>query len=201
MPAFPPIDVNFQALERWEAEFRRAAEADALDLFRDHLERLELRDEPELLYRGTVLAVSACCIYAAMDSRAVEEFLAAQTYDPAQAPPGLYAFTFDLVGKGYARVLAPTDGGLLDLADLYDHGWPPYETCGYTRIWISRADGQDLTPAEEDALTAAVTADLRFDYAEDELWFWVNSGVVEGALEVHFYEPEPGETLDDDLGP
>jgi hypothetical protein len=73
-------------LTQWEREFRKAAKADKLVLFRDHLKRLELPGEPELLLEGTVEAVTACCAYLNVDGRPFDKFLAMQRYNPAVAP-------------------------------------------------------------------------------------------------------------------
>jgi hypothetical protein len=115
--------MQVNSLERWEVEFRKAAEADNFVLFRDHLHRLGLPDEPELLVHGTVLVVQACCAYANLDGQPTAGFLQLQKYCPAEAPCAEYAFTFDLCGKGFARVLASAKLRGLDLADLYGHPW------------------------------------------------------------------------------
>jgi hypothetical protein len=129
------------SLQRWEREFRSAAKADNLQLFRDHLHRLGLPDEAEALLRGTVLVVQACCVYTSIDGQSSAKFLAMQKYRPADVGDVRYAFTFDLCGKAFARVLVSGKGGILDLvdlADLYNHPWWEYEVCGYHCFWVSR---------------------------------------------------------------
>jgi hypothetical protein len=102
-------------LEQWETAFRNAAKADNLELFRDHLYKLELQDEPEALQHGTIQLVVACFAYASLDGQKLENFLAMQKYNPADVSNARYAFTFDLFGKAYGRVLVNTEVGTIDL--------------------------------------------------------------------------------------
>jgi hypothetical protein len=176
------------SLERWEVEFRKAAKVDNLVLCRDHLHRLGLPDEPELLVHGTVLVVQACCAYARIDGQSTDGFLQLQKYCPADAPDAKYAFTFDLFGKGFARVLVPAKNVVLDLADLYGHPWREYKMCGYRCLWVSRTDGEDLSGDELTKIQTEVTEDLRFDYLDDELNFWFNDSAVEGILQVNLQD-------------
>lgn len=50
-------------LREWERKFRSVAKADNFELFRDHLQKLNLPDKPKLLLEGTILVVQACCGY------------------------------------------------------------------------------------------------------------------------------------------
>jgi len=176
------------SLKRWEREFRTAAEEDQLALFRDHLEKLELPDEPEKLLQGTVLVVQACCIYGALDGQPCDNFLAFQKYRPSDVADAGYAVTFDLCGKAFARLLIPSTFTVIDLADLMGHPWYEYEVCGYSCFWVSRTDGNFLSPEEIQRIEEEVTDDLEFDYAEDELDFWFDDSAVEGALLVTLQE-------------
>jgi len=178
-------------LERWEAEFRKAAKTDNFALCRDHLDRLCLPDEPELFVHGTVLVVHACCAYANLDGQSLAGFLELQKYFPDDALNAEYAFTFDLCGNAYARVLVPTKRGFLDLADLYGHPWWEYKVVGYGRFWVSRTDGEDLSRRELRQIEIEVTEDLRFDYSEDELNFWFNDIAVRGVLQVDLQDVYP----------
>ena len=67
-----------------------------------------------------------------------------QRYDASEAVDARYAFTFDLCGKGFGRVLFSKKVGILDLADLYNHPWDDYKVCGYRSVYISRVDGKKL---------------------------------------------------------
>ena len=156
--------------------------ADSLALFRNHLLKLGLPDEPESLLHGTILVVQACCTYAKLDGQSIAGFLAMQKYNPAEVEDARYAFTFDLCGKAFARVLLSAKVGPIDLADLYEHPWWEYEVCGYHCFWVSRTDGDDLSDDEIELIDKEVTEDLRFDYSEDELNFWFDDSAVEGAL-------------------
>ena len=169
-------------LEKWERAFRRAAKADDLELFQDHLDKLDLLGEPEALLHGTILLVQACCAYASLDGQKLENFLRMQKYFPDDAPDAKYAFTFDLCGKAFGRVLVSSKVGTIDLADLYGHPWWEYEVCGYHSFWVSRTDGDDLSAEELAHIQEEVTYDLRFDYTEDELDIWFDDSFIEGSL-------------------
>jgi len=182
--------------ERWERDFRRAAKADNLALFRDHLSTLGLPDEPEALLHGTILVVNACCAYARLDGQSLAGFLQLQKYFPDDAPDAKYAFTFDLCGKTFGRVLVSSKVGTFDLADLYEHPWWEYKVCGYNCFWVSRTDGEYLSAEDLTQIETEVTEDLRFDYTEDELSFWFYHCVNEGALLVTLqdvYDPDEDE--------
>ena len=58
-----------KAFKQWEKSFRRDAEKDGMALLREHLQRLDLRDEPEKLLNGTIMFMSACCAYLNIDGR------------------------------------------------------------------------------------------------------------------------------------
>lgn len=174
----------------WERSFRQEAENDSYQVLRAHLKKLELTDEPALLLEGTILFVQTCVGYLMLDNRAVEEFLARQQYDPAGVTDAPYLVTFDIHGKAFARITTPMTFKQLDYADLYGTPWNRYERVGYNQFWISRADGQDLSLDEISALDDAVTNDLRFDYAEDEMAFWFDSDSFFGILWVSVQDVE-----------
>jgi hypothetical protein len=190
--------MSSSSLKRWEREFRSAAKADNLELFRDHLHRLGLPEEAEALLRGTVLVVQACCTYASIDGQSPAKFLAMQKYRPADVGDARYAFTFDFWGKAFARVLVSSKGGLLDLADLYGYPWLDYKVCGYRYLWVSRTDGEDLSAEELAQIETEITKDLRFDYSEDELDFWFDDTALEGVLYVMLQDVHRSEGKDED---
>ena len=169
-------------LKRWEREFRIAAEADQLAVFREHLQWLELRAKPELLLEGTIEVVRACCAYLTIDGRSCAPFLTMQTYAPVRSPSARYAFTFDLWDKAFARVLVGEELRGLDLADLHGHPWLEYEVAGYRNFWIARADRAPLEAEALVRLAHQVTEDLRFDYTEEELDFWFDDAHTPGTL-------------------
>jgi hypothetical protein len=175
------VDEGFQ---RWEQDFRRAAKADKYGILRDHLRKLDLPDCPKLLLEGTIHLVRACLAYASLDGQSPLKFLEMQKYNPDDRADVMYAVTFDLYGKAFARVLALRSITALDFADLYGHAWEGYEICGYSRLWISHTDGSRLAPEELVHLKMRVTGDLRFDYSEEELDLWFDDLSTEGALMV-----------------
>lgn len=132
----------------------------------------------------TIALVRRCCSYLALDGRekAIRQLLGAQTYDPAKAKKGCYAFTFDLCGKAVGRVLAEADLLTLDLADLYGSPWPELRVVGFHNLWISHPDWRPLTKKEVRHLQSAVTDDLRYDYAEDEINFWFDDSLSRSYL-------------------
>jgi len=166
--------VSEDPLDKWESDFRAAAIADGFAIFRDHLRRLDLPDEPQSMLEGTVRVMRMCAAYLAVDNRdgKSSELLAMQTYNPAEATGACYVFTFDLCGQAYARVLVETKVQTLDLADLYGNPWWDYEVVGFSRLWISHPDWSNLTAAEKKQLEEEVTDDLLFDYDKDEIEFW-----------------------------
>jgi hypothetical protein len=183
-------------LEQWEREFRNTAEADNLTFFRDHLYKLGLPDEPEMLLYGTAQLVGACCAYASLDGQAFEKFLAMQKYRPDDGGDGRYTFTFDLCGKAFGRILVSSKVGTIDLADLYGHPWWEYEVCGYHSFWVSRTDGDDLSNEDLAQIQEEVIYDLRFDYTEDELDIWFDDSFIEGSLLVTVQDVY--DSIDDD---
>jgi hypothetical protein len=127
-------------LKQWERKFRKAAKADNLALFRNHLLKLGLPDEPESLLHGTILVVQASCAYFSIDGQSLAGFLEMQKYRADDAGDARYAFTFDLCGKAFGRVLLSAKVGPIDLADLYGHPWWEYKArvqlfLGVTHGW------------------------------------------------------------------
>jgi hypothetical protein len=170
-------------LKQWVLQFRKDAQADKYVLFRKHLRKLGLPDNPELLLEGTIQVVIACTAYANLDGQSFSAFLDMQRYNPAEAGPVRYAFTFDICGKAFGRVLVNTKSAIPDLADLYGHPWQDYEVCGYRSVFISRTDNKNLGIRELARLEKELTSDLRFDYGEDELDLWFDDRSVKGVLQ------------------
>lgn len=187
-------------LDDWERDFRAAAQADGCAIFRDHLRRLDLPDNPEFLLEGTIHMVRRLSPYASMDNRdeAFGQFLRMQTYNPLEAKDARYAFTFDLCRKAFARVLVETKSQTLDLADLYGCPWREYEVVGFRRLWISHPDWSNLTTEVVRQLEKEVTDDLRFDYSEAELDFWFDDSLNETYLFVTVQDVYEAEDEDED---
>jgi hypothetical protein len=173
------LDVEEDAalgLEEWQRTFRAAAAADDYAIFRDHLRRLGLPDKPMALLDGTIhFVVMWAAFFSTNQAESFADLLRMQTYDPDQATDAVYAFTFDLFGKAYARVLVDKKPGRLDLADLNEAPWHEYRAVGYRSFCISHVDWSLLTVEEQCKLEDEVTDDLRFDYSEDELDILVNN--------------------------
>ena len=177
-------------LIRWERAYKKAAKADHYDAFRKHLSKLELPDTPELLLEGTLNVVQACAAYCNLDGQSLADFLAMQTYDPADSPDAPYSFTLNICGKAYARILISTlKKPGLDLADLFEHPWNDYRVCGYHCFWVSRNDHRKLSRKELARITKEVTYDLRFDYCEDDLSIDFDDESIAGVLRVDVQEP------------
>ena len=174
--------------ERWALKFKKDAKADKFTLFRQHLERLGLPDEPQLLLQGTIDVVSASAACASINNQSFDAFLDMQMYDPSTAVGARYALTFDLYGRAFGRILAPTKAVIPDLADLFGHPWENYALCGYSSLRVSRSDDRNLSARELVRLEKEVTSDLRFDYTEDELDLWFDDKSVNGVLLVSVQE-------------
>ena len=180
-------------LRLWALKFRKDAEADEYTLFRKHLHRLGLPDEPQLLLAGTIDVVIASAAYTSLDNQSLAAFLKIQMYDPSNAVGTKYAFTFDLCGKAFGRILVPIKAVIPDLADLFGHPWDDYEVCGYSSLLISRADHKNLGARELARLEKEVTYDLRFDYTEEELDLWFDDQSVKGVLLVSVQDNQSNE--------
>ena len=172
------------ALAKWETSFRAAAKADKYKVLQTHLRSLDLPDDPSLLLDGTVAFVRMCVAYLTLDNQKVIEFIEQQQYDPASVANAPYTVTFDVFGKAYARFNLPASLRPIDLADLYGAPWEDYGVVGYGDIWIARTDGVALSAEEKAAFEQVVTADLRYDYGEEELDFWFDPDTHEGILKV-----------------
>src|SRR4051812_32639917 len=100
------LEKSIVGLQEWKRTFRAAAAADDYVIFRDHLRRLGLPDKPKALLEGTIHFVVMWAAFFSTDhTESFADLLRMQTYDPDQATDSVYAFTYDLCGKAYARVL------------------------------------------------------------------------------------------------
>ena len=190
------------ALAQWEKSFRADAKADDYLIFREHLRRLDMPEQPNMLLDGTVVFVQMCAAYLELDGQEVIEFLERQTYDPRKSSDMPYQVTFDIHRKAYARINLPATLRPVDLADLYGAPWNEYRVVGYCDIWISRIDEVPLSPDEIAKFETVVEEDLRFDYSEDELSFWFDPDTHDGVLKVSIqdvYDDEESEDDEDDV--
>lgn len=171
-------------LAAWEHAFRKAAKANCGALFRELQGKFGMPGRPAQMLDATVAAVAAVCVYAAMDQKPVDDFLAMQTYDPLLAFKAEYVFVFSLSDRGSARLLVPATISMIDLADLLGHPFLDHEYGGYDRLWMARVDGQPLSPPELKQLEKDVIADLYYDYIREELATSFDVATVPGCLAV-----------------
>ena len=183
------MDAN--ELKVWAKRFRADASADNYALFHKQLQRLELPDKPKLMLDGTIRVMQAIWSYAKLDVRPTDQFLAMQQYDPSKATGAIYAFTFDLHGKAFARILADSKLVLPDLADLYNHPWNKYKRVGYCSVFISHPDFSPLTEQELEELEKEVADDIRFDYSADEVFIGFDDVNYPGCLIVQVQDCDP----------
>ena len=105
--------------KRWEQAFRANYEADKGAQLQTLIARFELPISSKEMLEGTIDVVSSSCAFLILDGRDIEAFLADQCYD-ARPPVATYCLTFDLFGRGAARLILRPDLEFLDLADLYE---------------------------------------------------------------------------------
>ncbi len=135
-------------LFRWEKDFRADARTDKHATFRNHMERLDLPGKPQLMVEGTIRVMQAVWVYNNIDGQTSDRLVSLQKYDCSKAPDTKYVFTFDLIGKAYARILVVSKFGELDLADLLNHPFDDYKIVGYNSISISHPDWSPLSKRE-----------------------------------------------------
>lgn len=185
--------MQIDTFREWGNTFRRDAKKDGLTVLRNHLHRVGLPDEPEKLLDGTIMYMSACCAYLTIEGRPIEDFLSMQAYRPNLDPNSHYSFTFNLLSRAFGRIISPLDAKCLDLADLYGHPWDDYKMCGYSDFRVARIDGCALSKNEIAEIEEAITYDIRFDYTEDELDFWIDQDTIDGVLLVYLQDVERDE--------
>jgi len=187
---------ELKQLSQWEKSFRDEASVDNYTLFRNHMKRLDLPNKPKLMVEGTISAMYAIWYYTVIDGKpSLRKFLNMQRCDPSQTPDARYVFTFGLKSNTYARILTDSELILPNMADLYDHPFAKLKTIGYFVVYISHLDWSPLTKKEIKILKDKVTADLRYDYPEeDDLHFFFDTGSYDTYLILGFYEvDEDGE--------
>ena len=190
------VNMEFTTIDIWERLFRAEAENDNYAFFREHLNKLDLPDKPELLIDGTILVMRACEVYWRLDQRELSEFgrfLDIQRYKPLDTTETRLAYTFNIHDFAFARAITEPGFHALDLADLYNHPWDAYEISGYYSIQISRIDWKVLSDEERQQIEDSVTKDFRFTYSEDELEIRVFPEENSPYLTV-----QPAEQYDDD---
>jgi len=176
------LDPALQAVANWATHFRDAMASDDGGRFEADIERFALKATPADMVEATVALVVACCAMRQLDSQLSVEFLAHQQHAGAPASTAIYRVLFEL-GPGAVGVLM-VDARLrwIDLADLYEMPWHYLERVGYVGFWVTRLDGADFEVEEVALLDKAITADLRHDYAEDEVCFYLDPDTWPGSV-------------------
>lgn len=174
-------------LNVWEKNFRAEFALDDGVQFASLIERFGLEVDAHAMLEGTIDLVIASAALLRLEGRSFDEFLVNQRYD-IQAPNPTYFLTFDLFGRGAARLLVEPDFAFVDLADLYEYPWTRLEIVGYSGLWVSRVDSQLLRQSEEADLEKIVTDDIRYDYGVDEVSFCVDPDTYFGALAITVYD-------------
>lgn len=174
-------------LRRWEREFRADFARDGGAHFEPLIQRFGIRTNPQEMLEGTVDFVTACAAFASMDGVEVGPLLDDQRYD-APSSAATYALTFDLSGRGSARLLVRPEMKSIDLADLYEYPWYRIRVAGYQDFWVSRLDDVDLSEEEIEELQQVIRSDIWFDYSEDEVSIIFDPDSYAGALAITVYE-------------
>ena len=176
--------------QKWKERFCRDAAEDEMAVFRSCMQKNSLPDDPDKLLKGTIMVVSAFYAYLKMDGHSFNDFLAMQTYCPSSNESVKYALTFNLFDKVYARILTSNDFIGIDLADLHDHPWDEFKRCGFTEFSVSRIDDSALSKDEVDHIDKLIEDDLRYDFSEEEVVFYIDEYRIEGSLIVCVYDHE-----------
>ena len=158
-----------QRFGQWKNEFASAAEADACNEFRRHLEHLGMGFPPEAMLQGTLMLMPAVMAYRQLDGQSNEEMLARQKYWLGGDGLPHYCLTFDFFGLMVGRVLTDANFSDVDFADLFGHPWEGIRRVGFSNVWISRLDGKSIDDPEFNAIESHILGDLFFDYDESEL--------------------------------
>ena len=174
-------------LKDWEREFRTDFSRDSGARFESLLQRFGIRTGTHEMLECTVDFVTACATVKSIDGVEICAFLADQRYD-SEASTATYALTFDLSGRSSARLLVRPDLRSIDLADLYEYPWERLRMAGYGNFWVSRIDGADLSMEEIKKLDQVVSADIWFDYSEDDVSIIFDPDSYAGALSITVYE-------------
>lgn len=170
---------------QWADRFEYDALKDNMALMRKHLKHIGLPDEPEKLITGTIMYMSACCAYLHIDGQSYDALLDLQTYRPELDADFYYSFTFNLYERTFGRIISSLDLKCLDFADLHNHPWDAFKTCGYSDVRVARLDDKGLSQDEIQEIEKMVIKDMRFDFTEDEVDVWFDQYTIDGVLLVY----------------
>lgn len=169
-------------LRRWRNRFCKAYEQDAGRRFKIELERFGLSGTAQDMVDATVDLVNWCAVMRQVDGQALADLLGRQSYSGRPKAESPFRLIFDLGGGVGAAVVVDKELRAIDLADIYEARWERLKRVGYTGFWVSRTDGNDLEPDEVLSLETAITADLRYDYEEDEVQIFFDPDTWPGCL-------------------
>lgn len=89
---------------------------DNMELLRNHLQQVDLPDEPEKFFDGTIMFMSGCCANLKIDAHLIDDFLSMHAYRPKLDSDSHYSLTFNLHDRTFGRIISPLDVKCLDLA-------------------------------------------------------------------------------------
>ncbi len=155
--------------DRWLRSFSADAVADDANELQRHIDYLQLGCSRADLILGTDLLVLANIVYLSMDGQDSKEFLERQRYWLCGDGLPHYILTFEMGVGHFGRLLADRKITGIDFADLFDHPWPPFESAGFSQVFISRLDGEPIEADEFKEIEKRVTEDMYYDFTEDEV--------------------------------
>jgi len=62
------------------------------------------------------------------------------------------------------------------------HPWNDFKMCGYSDFRVARLDDCDILDEEADEIERVISEDIRFDYTDDEVDFYIDNYSIEGIL-------------------
>ena len=178
---------------QWEKNYRIAFERDGGRRLLTDIERFGLPGTPKDMLEATIDLVTICIAFRQLDGNEVSDFLASQTYDEHDLSKSPYRLIFNIGYAAAAAVVTDRQLRSIDLADLYGIQWERLRRVGYSEFWVVRNDGLELDAEEVATLDEAITADLRFDYSEDEIDFYFDPDTWSAALYCSVHDCEDDE--------
>ena len=189
----PSLD---KAFSQWQRQFIADAQADDYVELRRHIDYLELDCTPQAMVDDSAMLLMAVLIYRQMDGQAWQSFLKQQRYRLAGEGLPFYCLTFCLLEGHYGRLLADKKMISVDFADLFNHGWHEYKSAGFSKVWISRLDGEAIDAAERESIERLFREDIFYDCPEDEVDVWVGATELEDTVLVSAMDVCPDQGLE-----
>jgi hypothetical protein len=186
------LDPALQAVADWATRFQDTMTSDGGGCFEADIERFALEATPADMVKATVALVFSCCAMYQLNGQPSAEFLAHQQHAGAPASPGIYRMLFELGPSAVGVLMVDARLRWIDLADLYEMPWHHLERVGYVGFWVTRLDGADFDAEEVALLDKTITADLRYDFAEDEVCFYLDPDTWPGSVYCSVYDHSGG---------